>query len=233
MRRVNPNSLVLVVALVAGCAQGHEEQQPAQPWALPIYSGDATQTHMAPDAPKPARPVPDARELWDRALGCWPVGSLMNAEVLLEGRVRTQPSAEFDGATITTGARSSVGVLVRVPLYSGAEVDRERQREFMRRTKAAEAVGALLTALTDGERVRREIELMKALERRAQQRVRLGVVETSEQVRYLEKVASLESEKARYGASTQRARLDLLALCAAERVNALDGFILPYIEFRP
>lgn len=248
MRRNRRNAAALALCLaLTGCARGDEsaaeltltktlaEPAPAgegRPWAVPLFSGDEKQTHHAPPKPKPPGPVPEARDLWDRALSCWPVGSIMNAEISLEGRARSVRGSEFDGSTITQGSRSWVGIVAKIPLYNGAEVERERQREFQRRTKAAEAVGAMLTALTDGERVRREAELVRALERRSQERVRLGVVETSEQVRYLEKVAALESEGLKYGASAQRARLDLLALCSAERVEELDQFIRPFIDWR-
>ena len=248
MRQSKRNAVALALCLsLSGCARGDEsataltltktlaESTPtaeSRPWAVPLFSGDDQQTHHAPAKPKPPGPVPEARDLWDRALTCWPVGSLMNAEVSLEGRARNVRGSDFDGTTITQGSRSWVGIVAKIPLWNGAEVERERQREFQRRTKAAEAVGAMLTALTDGERVKRETELVRALERRSQERVRLGVVETSEQVRYLEKVAALESESLKYGASVQRARLDLLALCSAERVEELDQFIRPFIDRR-
>jgi hypothetical protein len=122
--------------------------------------------------------------------------------------------------------------VARVPLYNGADVERERQREFQRRIKAAEAVGLLMTAITDVERVDRQAGLMRALERRAQERVRLGVADTSEQVAYLEKTAALESDRLKYDAAAQRARLELLALCAPGRVDQLDDFVRPFIEKR-
>ena len=246
MRQSKRNAAALALCLaLSGCARGDESAaalkssktmaEPAQagegrPWAAPLFSGDEKQTHIAPQKPRAPGPVPEARDLWNRALECWPVGSIMNAEINLEGHARSVAGSDFNGSTITQGSRTWVGIVAKIPLYNGAEVDRERQREFARRTKAAEAVGAMLTALTDGERVRREADLVRALERRSQERVRLGVAETAEQVRYLEKSAALESEAAKYGASAQRARLDLLALCSAERVDQLDEFIRPFID---
>jgi hypothetical protein len=200
------------------------------PWTVPLYSGDPKQTHRAKPAPAAAGPVPDARELWTRALECWPIEKVIDATVSLEGRVRNVRGPELENQT--RDSRAWVGIVARVPLYNGADVERERQREFQRRIKAAEAVGLLMTAITDVERVDRQAGLMRALERRAQERVRLGVADTSEQVAYLEKTAALESDRLKYDAAAQRARLELLALCAPGRVDQLDDFVRPFIEKR-
>lgn len=221
----------LALLLCTGCARSETpEAAPATdaaPWTVPLYTGDPKQTHHAPQAPPTPGPVPDARELWTRALECWPIEKVIDANVSIEGRLRNIRGTDYENQS-----RAWVGLVAKIPLYAGADVERERHREFQRRTKAAEAVGALLTALTDVERVDRQAELLRALERRAQERVRLGVGETGEQVAYLEKTAGLESERLKYGASVQRARLELLSLCAPGRVDSLDDFVMPYIERR-
>lgn len=104
-------------------------------------------------------------------------------------------------------------------------------REFQRRTKAAEAVGALLTALTDVERVDRQAELLRALEqstraRKARRWRNWGAAGLPG------KRQGWNQSGLGHGASVQRARLELLSLCAPGRVNSLDDFVMPYIDRR-
>lgn len=158
-------------------------------------------------------------------MDCWPIEKVMDAELSVEGRVRNVRGTELDMTS-----RAWVGLVAKIPLYNGADVERERQREFQRRQTVAEAVGRLHVALSDIDRVVRQADITKALERRARERVRLGVAETAEQVGYFERVAALESERLKSLASAQQARLSLLAMCAPGRMQELDGFIRPYLE---
>ncbi|GAB2882769.1 hypothetical protein GCM10027277_59390 [Pseudoduganella ginsengisoli] len=83
--------------------------------------------------------------------------------------------------------------MARIPLISASELDKERNREAERRGKIAEAVGSLVAARAERVMQTRQLSLLQALEKRAQERVRIGVAETSEQVHYLEQVAALET----------------------------------------
>ena len=226
---MRPNKRKFLAATLVALALQAAADGPTDyaPWTVPLYNGDPAQTHRAPARAAPASPVPEARDLWTRALACWPLEKVMDLTVSLEGRARNVRGSDFENQN-----RAWVGVVAKIPLYNGGDVERERQREFMRRTKAAESVGALLLALTDVERVDRQAALTRALERRAQERVRLGVAETGEQVAYLEKAAALESDRLRHESAVQRARLELLSLCVPERIDALDDFIRPYVDRR-
>lgn len=199
---------------------------------LPTYSGEKPSIH-APEKPAKQGAIPDARDLYDRALSCWPAQTYMRAEVFVEGRARTETGTYLDtnGMATTTG-RTSAALVARIPLYSAAEMDREREREFMRRTKIADAVGELVASLADRYRMRRELEITRALERRAQERIRIGVAETAEQVRYLEKVASLESDLLKQHGTIQKARLILVGHCSESGGDVLDRHLSQYIGAR-
>ncbi len=208
------------------------EDEPKKPFELPTYAGDKPSIH-APDKPPKPGPIPDARDLYDRALHCWPAQTYMRAEVFVEGRARTESGSYLDSSgSVTTSGRTSAALVARIPLYSAAELDREREREFARRTKIADAVGELVASLADRHRMRRELEITRALERRSQERIRIGVAETAEQVRYLEKVASLESELLKQHGAIQKARLVLVGHCTAQAGDVLDRHLVQYIGSR-
>jgi hypothetical protein len=219
---------VLALALQAMPAAGQEPE--ARPHVTPTFNGQKGSIH-APDKPPPAAPVPDARELYERALSCWPAPTYMRADVAIEGRLRSDTASTLDSSgTFTTAGRASAALVARIPLYSAAELDREREREFSRRTKAADAVGDLVAALADRHRMRRELDIMRALERRAQERIKIGVAETAEQIKYLEKVADLESDLLKQRGTIEKARLVLLAMCTKATADQVDDYLAQYIK---
>jgi len=199
------------------------------PWLLPTYKGNKVPLQVKPAQPAPQ--LPDSRELFSMALNCWPAPSHFRGEMNLESRINSMRSTYIDDSgMLTGGGRASVALVARVPLYSAAELDREREREYLRRGKVAEAVGALVSALADRARLLREFDLTRALEQRAQQRIFIGVAETAEQVKYLEKVADVDGQLLRQRGLIEKARLDLLGLCAEPQAQRLDDFISAYIN---
>lgn len=196
---------------------------------LPTFTGEKPSYHAPVTPPKPGA-LPDSRDLYERALACWPVPSFMRAEVSVEGRLRTDRTSYLDDTGTVRGAgRASVGLVARVPLYSALELDREREREYIRRTKLADAVGNFVSLLATRQKHVRELELMRALERRAQERVKAGVTETAEQVGYMEKVAALEGSLMQQSGQLQKARLELIGHCAPSQADEVDRHILGYM----
>ncbi len=225
MLHVKPKRLVFcllwpLAALASDAQQSHE---------LPTYSGDKPSYHAPEKPPKPGQ-LPDARDLYERALVCWPVPTFMRAEVTLEGRLRTDRNTYLDdNNTMRSGARAGVAVVARIPLYSAMELDREREREYQRRTKLADSVGAFVALLAERQKHLRQLELMRALERRSQERVKLGVTETAEQVTYLEKVATVEGALLKQRGDLQKARLELIGHCAPTQADDLDRHIMQFM----
>lgn len=200
-----------------------------RPHELPTYSGER-ETFHAPDKPPKPGEIPDARGLYNRALSCWPVPTFFRAEVSLEGRVRSDRNSFVDDTGAMRGAdRYGVAIVARIPLYSAMELDREREREYMRRVKLADAVGSFIAILAERQKHVRQLQLMRALERRSQERVKIGVTETAEQVAYLEKVAELEGVLLQQRGTLEKARLALIGHCSPSQADQLDDFIEPYM----
>ncbi len=198
-------------------------------WELPTFTGEKS-THFAPEKPAVAGELPDPRKLYDTALECWPAPSFFKAEVGVEGRLRSdRVNYVDDNGTASGASRAAVALVARIPLYSAMDLDREREREYMRRVKVADAVGVFYTALTDRERARRQLALMRAMERRAQQRVKIGVTETAEQVTYMEKVAVIEGDLLKLRGQIEKSRLELIGHCSAKAGNELDQILVEYI----
>lgn len=196
---------------------------------LPTYSGQKPSYH-APEKPAAAGQLPDARELYERTLNCWPAPSFMRGEVALEGRLRSDRTQMLDeDGSLRTAGRAGVALVARLPLYSSLELDREREREYMRRTKLADATGNFLSLLAERQKHVRQLELMRALERRAQERVKAGITETGEQVGYLEKVAGLEGELLKQSGMLQKARLELIGHCSTSQADEVDRYILQFM----
>jgi hypothetical protein len=221
------HSVAALALLVLPLAMANDDAKKSH--ELPTYSGQKPSYH-APEKPSVPSQLPDARELYERTLNCWPAPSFMRAEVALEGRVRSERTQTMDSdGTVRSGGRAGVGVVARLPLYSAMELDREREREYMRRTKLADATGNFLSILAERQKHVRQLELMRALERRAQERVKAGITETSEQVGYLEKVAGLEGELLKQSGMLQKARLELIGHCSSAQADDVDRYILQYI----
>ena len=221
------HSAAALALLVLPLAMANEDAKKSH--ELPTYSGQKPSYH-APEKPPSASQLPDARELYERTLNCWPVPSFMRAEVSLEGRVRTDRTQMMDSdGSVRSGGRAGVAVVARLPLYSALELDREREREYMRRTKLADATGNFLSILAERQKHVRQLELMRALERRSQERVKAGITETSEQVGYLEKVAALEGELLKQSGMLQKARLELIGHCSTLQADEVDRYILQYM----
>lgn len=194
----------------------------------PLWAADPP--HALPEFHTQPQALPNPRELYQRALDCWPSASHFRAELSIEGRLSPRSGAWLDSAGhITSGAPASASLVARLPLYSASELDREREREWMRRRRAAEAVGQLLTQLADRQRLRQELDLMRALEKRARLRVISGIVDSSEQVRYMERVADLEGQLLRQRGQIERSRLELLGFCDQTHADALDAHLRVYL----
>lgn len=221
--------LIAVPAMGEGDAEDAAKEEEKKPFLLPTFTGDKP-SHHAPEKPKAVGPFPEPREIYDLALNCWPAPSYMRAEISLEGRAANVNTTTFtDIGTVQNVGRNSAALVARIPLYSATELDREREREYTRRTKLADSVGNFITALTDRQKTRRELELMRALERRSQERVKIGVTDTTEQVGYLQKVVQLEGDLVKQRGMLEKSRLELIGHCVATRADAMDEYINQFI----
>lgn len=138
-----------------------------QPFELPTLSGEKVDYNGYINPLEPA-PRLDADGIFEQTVNCYPEPTRFNVELNLEGGLRTQGMVTADNTTI---GREYVGIVARMPLYSANEMNREREREYLRRTKTSELIGTFLTAIATRNHARREIALYRALESRSQVRV--------------------------------------------------------------
>ena len=237
-----------IISLLCGCAfllsstgctaQDKEAENLAKPpYILPLFDGKDQPSKVAPVGEYKLAPMPNARELFDMVVACWPEKSWFRGELSAESRITklasdssASSSTSFDPVTgqYTTNVGSGekyVGLVFRIPLWSATELDREREREAGRRGKIADSVGNFVNALASWQMDERELVLMKSLERRSQERVWLGVAETAEQVRYLEKVASIDRSMVASRAKLITARITLQGMCDDRKSWVIDEYL--------
>jgi hypothetical protein len=205
---------------------------------LPLLDGSKNRSMEQPHGELTLPSIPNARELFELVVSCWPEKSFFRGELSLEGRATrtnssTSSTTAFDpvtGSYTSSNNNNYIALVGKIPLYSGIELDREREREAGRRTVIANAVGVYISALAEHKLNERELQLLRALEARAKQRVDAGVTETREQVGAFEKVASLENKNIKTGADLIRSRVTLSAMCDDKRAWIIDGYLKKFTE---
>lgn len=213
--------IMAALALAPLIARG--EGLPPPPFELPTFSG--TVDMAPPGTPyKPPRGV-DPDRLFHAVLACFPAPSWFRGELSAIARAGTGSAIDIgpDG-TLNRGS-AYVGIVAKIPLFSPVEAGRLREHEANRRVKIARAVAALNSAVTKLAIARRAAALYRSLESRAAQRVRYGVADTAEQVRYVEAVAEQERAAAAAKAEITAARLTLVGMCADDRAGSVDALI--------
>ncbi len=220
--RVDLLGLLLAVACV-GCSAEPDDKGPPTPHKLPVFDGQP-RSHLITASPLKIDPGPDADELFARVMACYPARSLFRAELHAEAR-----TGKIGGGLDGSGATGpGAGVVLRVPLWSAMDLERERERESARRQKVAGSVGSFVGALVEWRLAGRELELLRSIEKRAQERVAAGVAETAEQLKALERVAALERERIQHLAKITQARLEMVGLCSAELVEDVNTYMRRY-----
>lgn len=211
-------AVLLVWMLLSGCAGAADsgaKERPAPPWQLPRFDGstpDSADRAQPPAGALEPGPVVDYRSLYDLVIGCYPTRSWWQPEIALEGRV-TQGDNQRNAVVQPAETATYVGIVARVPLYSAVELDRERERERLRRGEIAAAVGKLVALVADREVHRRELGLLRSIEDRSGRRVAAGVAETAEQITAIRNVAQLESKIIQNRADLQAQALVIVGMC--------------------
>lgn len=207
---------LLAWMLLAGCAGAADHGSAIDPpWQLPRFDGsqakDMNRAQPPPGVLAPG-PVVDYRSLYDLIITCYPTRSWWRPELGIEGRV-AQGSQQTGAVVQSAEASTYVGIVATLPLYSTIELDRERERERLRRGEIAAAVGKLVGLVADREVHHRELELMRAIEDRSGRRVAAGVADTAEQITALRNVAGLESKIIQNRADLQAQALVIVGMC--------------------
>lgn len=234
MKRILAAALASLAA-AWGVAQD-SAKAPVTPYVLPLYDGKLGGDFSPPAGELQAASTPNGPELFSLVQNCWPEKNWFRGELAAEARVNhrisdsTTSVTTYDPAlgqyvTSSGAAVQYAGLTLRIPLWSANELDREREREIGRRGLIAGAVGDYIKALADIQMSVRELALMRSLERRSQQRVGLGVTDTSEQVKYLERVAALDRGLVGQRAALLKSHLVLSAMCDERKAVAVDSYL--------
>ena len=199
-----------------------EKPPSVQTYQLPTMTGDDLDFHIPPAALHPA-PALDADGIFNAVLACYPEKSKYDIDVALRAAVRSQNVLDLEDTSSLGG--SYVGIVANMPLYSGKELDKEKEREYVRRKDTAQEVADFIAAIAQRNQATREFALYRSLEARAAIRVKQGITEASEQVGYLEKVAQAEKELVQAEAKIMESRLLLAGMCDPKNAKTLGNWL--------
>jgi len=199
-----------------------ELEKPPEPkiYQTPTMADDGLDYHAKPAAMVQA-PALDADAIFKAVLACYPEKSKFDIDVDLRAAIRSSDVLDLQD-TATGLGKSYVGIVASMPLYSGKELDREKEREYMRRKDTAKAVADFVTARNHAVR---ELALYRSLEARSAVRVQQGVTEATEQVGYLEKVASSQEKLISEEAKIMESRLLLSGMCDPKNAETIGGWL--------
>ena len=194
-----------------------------KPYRLPTMQGDNRSYHdnLPPLVKAPAI---DPDLVFNSVMTCYPAPSNFNIDVELRGQIRSAAGGDdlFESTDIGS---NYVGIVARMPIYSHTELDRERDREFNRRTATAASVAKFVAAVATRNHAIRELALHRSLEARAAIRVQQGIVGASEQVTYLEKVAGGQRALIKAEAEIMESRLAMAALCDPAKQEHMSQYL--------
>jgi len=201
-------------------SQSPKDPPKVQPYEVPTFG----QKRNFKDAPAQWQKAPkiDGDAVFRMIIACYPNKSRWNLDIDLQAAVRTANAVDITGTAI---GKSTVGIVARMPLYSATEMDREREREYRRRTDTAKTVASFVGELATRNQALRTLALSAAMESRAQIRVNEGIADAEEQIKYLDKVAAAENQLITAEAKAMDARLSLVAQCRDEEADRVNAYL--------
>ena len=202
-----------------------EAEKPPEPkiYKTPTMVDDGLDYHDKPAALVQA-PALDADAIYKSVLGCYPEKSKFDIDVDLRAAIRSSDVLDLQDTTTGLG-RNYVGIVASMPLYSGKELDREKEREYTRRKDTAKAVADFISAIAGRNHAVRELALYRSLEARSAVRVQQGVTESTEQVGYLEKVASSQEKLINEETKIMESRLLLSGMCDPKNAETIGSWL--------
>ena len=199
-----------------------------KPYEIPTF-GDKRNFRDAPAQWQKA-PKIDGDAIFRMVVACYPNKSRWGLDVDLAAAVRNANAVDITGTAI---GKSTVGIVARMPLYSATEMDREREREYKRRTDTAGKVAEFVGQLAARNQALRVLALAAAMESRAQVRVNEGIADADEQIKYLDKVANAEKDLITAEAKAMDARLSLVAMCRDEESDTVNAYLTDLAQLPP
>lgn len=204
-----------------------EEKTVINPYEVPTFSGSKVDWHDIKPAINALNKL-DTEYIFKTITNCYPIKPFK-----VEFKFRAGLNyRERSGSQIQTSDSSKyyAGIVFNMPLYSASEIDKSRMREAKRRSETSMMIGTLLSSIAGKRRAERLMGLYMSLEKRSQQRVRIGVIGVDEQVLYLEKVAITQSELDAANAMLEGSRLALSGQCRIGKRDLVNDILLDEIR---
>lgn len=192
-----------------------------KPYEIPTMSGNKRDFRAAPASWVKA-PRIDGDAVFRTIIACYPTKTYWNLDVDLQAAIRNTDAVDISGTTI---GRSMVGIVARMPIYSRTEIDREREREYKRRSDTAAKVAEFVNQLASRNQALRQLAIAASMEQRAQIRVNEGIADAAEQIQWLDKIAQLESSLISAEAKAMDARLTLVAMCRDGEADTVNAYL--------
>ena len=190
------------------------------PYQVPTFNGN--RDFRNPLASWVHAPHINGDAVFQAVIGCYPSKSTWNMDISLQTALRTANAVDISGTAI---GKYNVGIVANMPIYSSVELDRERQREYQRRTDVAKSVAEFIGQIANRNTAVRALSMSAALEARAQVRVNEGIVDADEQIKYLDRVIKAENDLITAEAKTMEARLTLVASCRPEEAERINDYL--------
>ena len=202
-----------------------QQPPPVKAYKLPTMAGDDLPFRDKPAALVKATPI-DADAIYQYVLDCYPETSKWKLDVNLRGQLSTLGTDFLASDAGNTELGSNyVAIVANMPLYSSTEINREKEREHLRRQDVATTVSSFMTAIASRNHSIRELALYRSLEARSALRVQQGIVDASEQVKYLEKVAGSQESLLTHHTKITETRLKLASFCDARNATAINQWL--------
>jgi hypothetical protein len=222
--------LFLLLFLLNAAATAEEQKPPTiKPFEIPTYTGKAVDWHNQKPAINPL-PKINGDAIFKVVNRCYPLKSGFGLDISLKAGVTYKDTANSTQINTLDSNRYYAGIVANMPLYSDVEIDKDRKLEYQRRMQTTETIKALLTGVATKRRAERLMGLYEALEKRAQERIKNGLAETTEQITFLEKVATTQGELDQANASIEASRLALIGQCRPDAEQEVNDYILSQIK---
>ena len=143
-------------------ASGEENKPPdVKHYKIPTMSGDSLDFKAKPPALIKA-PKIDADAVYQYVLDCYPEASKWKLDVNLRGQIASTPDSilSSDGTNSTELGSSYVAIVASLPIYSSKELNREKERESMRRQLLAGTVADFIAGIASRNHAIRELALI-------------------------------------------------------------------------
>lgn len=229
MRPNRINLFILSVTFLLTANANAEDIPPPEihPYKIPTFTGKAVNWHKIKPAINPM-PRVNGDYIFSQLINCYPIKP-WGVTVGLKAGLNFRPTNSSE-IVASDSSKYYAGIVFNMPLYSGVEIDKQRERANKRRIKTAESISSLVKAVAKKRRSERMMGLYLSLEKRAQARAMNGIAPVNEQIVYLEKVAKTQADYDMATADIEGERIGLVAQCRPEVADKMNSIILNEIN---